>query len=446
MIQKYLPTEAQTKQHAMLESKGTAHGKHFDLQPLLDALKTYVDNAEKWNWTQRAEQWGKKVGGAQKLLPVHVVNEYCRSDRSFDPCPAEWKSALPRTRAVEFYDGSKWVKGEFFTPPNSYDVSYDVLGVSFAFYRGGSALERLTSAWARYGDGGRGPRWGRVARDLKSLQALWHARTEQLKSLTDKLALESQDLSVADEKALGQLLKCVAEGDQDQAEALIKKDSKLLLAAGKVTDLSGRTFDNITAFQYALWAMDYHMWTMIQKYLPAEAQAQQFDVLESKGTDHGKHFDLQLLLDALKTFVDNYQPWNTEQSTEYWSKKVGGAQKLLPAHVVNEYCRPDRSFNPCPSEWTSLLPRTRAVEVYGSSKWVKGEWFTSSNSSEALGSSFAFSRAAGQNSSGKRSGGALAAHDLNSLQSLWTARTEQLKSLAESLTAESQSTMQVGVK
>ena len=96
-----------------------------------------------------------------------------------------------------------------------------------------------------------------------------------------------------DAKALAQLLKLVAEGEQDQAEALIKQTPQLLLASGTVTDLSGRTFKNITAFQYALWAMDWHMWTMIKKYLPTEAQAQQLQELETKGTEHGKHFDFK---------------------------------------------------------------------------------------------------------------------------------------------------------
>jgi len=263
---------------------------------------------------------------------------------------------------------------------------------------------------------------------------------------------------VVDEKALGQLLKCVAEGEQDQAEALIKKDSKLLLAAGKVTDLSGRTFDNITAFQYALWAMDYHMWTMVQKHLPAEAQAQQFNVLESKGTAHGKHFDLQPLLDALKTYVDNVAKWNYDQrAVDQWCKKVGGAQKLLPAHVVNEYCRSDRPFDPCPSEWTSPVLRTREVEVYINSKWVKGSWFTPPTYSEALGMSFAFCRAGdavGAASALRPRGlcwlwGAVlggAGADLKSLQALWNARTLQLKLQSDTLVVESQSAMQVGLK
>ena len=47
------------------------------------------------------------------------------------------------------------------------------------------------------------------------------------------------------------------------------------------------------------------MWTMIQKYLPQEAQAEQLQELETKGTAYGKHFSLQGLTDALQTYVDN---------------------------------------------------------------------------------------------------------------------------------------------
>ena len=123
-------------------------------------------------------------------------------------------------------------------------------------------------------------------------------------------------LKPLDEKSvsqLRQLLQYVAEGEQDKAEALIQTDKNLLLYAGTVKDLSGREFKQITAFQYALWAMDWHMWTMIQKYLPKEAQAQQCQELETKGTAYGKHFSLQGLTGALQTYVDNDWGWHYKQ-------------------------------------------------------------------------------------------------------------------------------------
>ena len=91
---------------------------------------------------------------------------------------------------------------------------------------------------------------------------------------------------------LNQLLQFVAAGEQEKAEKLIQKDLRLLLLSGAVKDLSGREFKQITAFQYALWAVDWHMWTMIQKYLPKEDQEIQLRELEIRSTAYGKHFTL----------------------------------------------------------------------------------------------------------------------------------------------------------
>src|SRR4051794_1480736 len=90
------------------------------------------------------------------------------------------------------------------------------------------------------------------------------------------------DMKLVNEKLLNQLLQYVVEGEQDKAEELIKKDKTLLYQAGSVKDLSDREFKSITAFQYALWAFDWHMYTMIQNYLPLEAQITQWQSLEKE--------------------------------------------------------------------------------------------------------------------------------------------------------------------
>jgi serine/threonine protein kinase len=268
-------------------------------------------------------------------------------------------------------------------------------------------------------------------------------------------------LKPLDQKSLSQLqqlLQFVAEGEQSRAEALIQTDKNLLLYAGTVKDLSGREFKPITAFQYALWAMDWHMWTMIQKYLPQEAQAEQLRELETKGTAYGKHFNLQGLTGALQTYVDNAAKWKYDQRAyDQWCKVVGGEQKLLPAHVVNEYCRADRPFEPCPQEWESKLPRTRKMNVWDStqSKTVKGSWFIAPSSKDSLGLNFAFYKhrvsqlwgggllwgscgrplgAEGLGMVGAR-GRTLGRADLRALQSLWKTRTQQLEVLKSQLSS-----------
>ncbi len=439
MIQKHLPREAQAQQLQELETQGTAHGKHSSLQELTDALQTYDDKFDSWNWDQRDDHWIIVVGGAQEELPAHVVNEYCRSDRAFDPCPTEWQTKLQRTREIEVWDRQyKYVKGSWFIAPSPKDA----LGLSSAFLRynyecGPKVMHRVGVAGRVSTEGGldgcslanRG-----VDLDRQALQSLWRTRTQQLDMLSSELQLSSPKQPVTplqstsstdnlestrelemqklkaemeqmklahaqqlaeekrrletekqkgigrlqqqqkkpqaelksrdrekipppqvitpisslsqnrysltapkspikpvDEKALSQLLQYVAEGEQDKAEALIQKDKNLLLHASMVTDLSGREFKQITAFQYALWALDWHMWTMIQKHLPKEAQAEQLRALEMKGTAHGKHFSLQELTDALQVYADNVEKvWNYDQrATDHWCKVVGGAQKKI---------------------------------------------------------------------------------------------------------------------
>src|SRR5690349_11294377 len=79
----------------------------------------------------------------------------------------------------------------------------------------------------------------------------------------------------ASPQAVATFVRLIAEGEQDQAEALLQKDTTLALLPSDVTDLSNRTFKDITGFQYAVWALDWHMWTMIRKYLPNDdARAQ----------------------------------------------------------------------------------------------------------------------------------------------------------------------------
>ncbi len=178
--------------------------------------------------------------------------------------------------------------------------------------------------------------------DSRALQALYNMRQQQLGLLSSQLA-QTSPLSLT---GVEQLLRLVAEGEQDKAEELIKKDNSLLLKVGTVTDLSGREFKQITAFQYALWAWDWHMWTMIRKYLPREAQAQQFQTLDSKGTEHGSRFGIKPLVDAYMVYMQKSdKEWHFDQRADHhWQTVVGGEQRQLPVNILNEFCRPDRSL------------------------------------------------------------------------------------------------------
>jgi len=190
---------------------------------------------------------------------------------------------------------------------------------------------------------------------------------------------------------VAKLLQLIASGEQDQAKAMLEKAPDLLLKSGKVTDPAERSFDNITGFQLAIWALDWHMWEMLLNYLPSEEAAKQFQALEKNGTDHGKQFDLTPLIETLEAFIATYEDPDSDLSDcgEDWCKKVGAKQALLVAHVAQEYCRLDRAFSPLPSFKEDTLPRARHVYA----KWDgPDEWFSLHFAGGKLGQTFAYER------------------------------------------------------
>jgi len=193
------------------------------------------------------------------------------------------------------------------------------------------------------------------------------------------------------------LLKWVAEGNQDSAEKMLKKAPELAFKPGQVTDLAGRTFKGITAFQYAAWALDHKMWKMTLEHSAKGAKgeqeaASQLQALNEDGVDYtnkqGKetkgshHVTWQPLIVALTAYVDRRElsnlhrtlsgafPWNmlmsspeqerlsdkvekfvktltlnpsgqkdplyTQDLDELWKKTIAGLRRELPAHIIPE--------------------------------------------------------------------------------------------------------------
>ncbi len=196
-----------------------------------------------------------------------------------------------------------------------------------------------------------------------SVVAKLPTHTDPLPILTPKVDLKTSST----------FLQLVAEGEQDQAEALLQQSSELALMYGNVTDLSSRTFNGITGFQYAVWALDWHMWTMIRKYLPNDVIREQLQEMASASwvNQYGRSASWQNLIDALQKFLDLCRQKKFQEADICWAREVGGAQCLLPVHVINEYCQTRYSFEPY-RNFSSMaqLPRTRLVERDGR------DWFT----------------------------------------------------------------------
>ena len=189
-----------------------------------------------------------------------------------------------------------------------------------------------------------------------------------------------------DQKAVNQFVQHVALGQQDEAEAMLKQNPRLSLGQGTCTDHAGRTFKDITGFQYALWALDWHMWDMILPYLSSvdsDAAREQFEHQESvtSASGHGARYHYQELLDALQTYIDRfpalYSASNWDELERLWIRGVGGAQSRTVAHVAQEYCHPDRPFDPVPDFTKKPFPRQLKTD--------EGDWWTAKYNNGPLG-------------------------------------------------------------
>jgi hypothetical protein len=263
-----------------------------------------------------------------------------------------------------------------------------------------------------------------IERLRSEIERLTKASEQQEKSYAEKLAGAGWFKAKAEEKEIEiseadkqTFFRHIARGEQDQAEAMLKQQPMLALAKGRFDDISDlrclkkgdafeRVFQHISGWQYAIWAGDIHMCRMIKRCLlespnPAPlidtAKTQYREVRQGVGDfdaeHHRKAFDLTPLIHALKTYVQNYGAWDGEKRRAHWRKVVGGLQRKLPAHVINEYCRPDRAFmvNGGPPDFLDLtLPRVgykNGNEEYGL------DWFlTSVYAKGKLGDAWACAR------------------------------------------------------
>ncbi len=206
---------------------------------------------------------------------------------------------------------------------------------------------------------------------------------------------------------VSKLLHHVAHGKHDAVQLILTDNISLIFKRGKVTDCSGREFENISGFEYALWAMDKHMWAKMIACIPENKEGRkvfaqliaQYNKVNTDGVTYrlnGKtiteqHFDFEnTIIKELQTQVGlinapGYKDWGAIDTQ--WQEGVGGAQKRLPMHIVDEYCS-NEPFHPLP-KFTSQPKSSK--KFYN---WItnKGEdWF---NVDSKLGFRFAIYKGA----------------------------------------------------
>jgi hypothetical protein len=127
---------------------------------------------------------------------------------------------------------------------------------------------------------------------------------------------------------------------------------------------------------------------MLSQYLELHEIKQQLQEMQTKPwcNQYGKEVSWKNLIDALDSCMDmcNKKQWN--EANILWCTNVREAQRLLPAHVVNEYCHPDYSFNSNRNfNEPYSFPRLQTVDT-------GEEWFSVINNSNQIESNFAIYR------------------------------------------------------
>ncbi|CAM4389298.1 MAG: hypothetical protein LEGION0403_FIIPPAGN_02631 [Legionella sp.] len=181
------------------------------------------------------------------------------------------------------------------------------------------------------------------------------------------LSLTSNDIYTTfhPPRLLNALLLSVAHGNQVNAEKILKRYPELLMEKGTLTDYSGRTFKDITAFQYALWALDTrYMCTMMLNCIPQNELGEKIRIslLNQQGeheingvtytlknkTYQEKHYDCEPLVrvwqeyDDARSYIDPIIPMRSRDDiNKDWQELAVG----IPAHFSQHYCDLEHPFN-----------------------------------------------------------------------------------------------------
>jgi len=440
MLTKYIPkinlcTQAQESGHGMWLKD---YGKHVSWQKLINAYNDYILNYKNWTKEQRKSHWCQQVGGAQLILPAHVIQEYFRPDRAFYPCPKFNEAQLPRISLealakiigvdYAYVSGSRHKKGGYMKSPDPINgVGHPkrdrtavkaLLNIRLQQHAElmlkifSEEIYELPKITTNISDTNF-TQITKIQTDNKEhsiVSASQASYSTEIFSDTQQNINEFQDTKTVN-KEIVQLhknlisvelpvnpidlfLKHIVFGCQDKAEIMLMQDPNLATIAGNVTDCAGRKFTQITAFQYVVWALDWHMCNVLKKYLPQKALEEQIQGLQ-QGVwvdEYGAQVSWQNLIDALQNYIDNYNSWTTLECQTVWSQQIGGEQLLLPAHIIQEYCRSDQQFGQYPNFNEILVPR---IDIT-----IHKSWFEN-NKGEKLGNAFARIRGYSTNKDGK---------------------------------------------
>lgn len=191
-------------------------------------------------------------------------------------------------------------------------------------------------------------------------------------------------------KTMEPLITLLLRGNQNQLEAAIKLNPDILKI--KVIIKDGDRRFCMTFFQYALWALDRHMWTMMRKYMSDTEAFEQLTEFENMPHAYGKHFNFDPLIKALSDYLNLEKEMKANEPNtrsyavrqEYYkplrsfiSEHAFPAQRKTVAHVIQHLIDSDPHFFMDRATFKeTTFTRCEKVTVSGEYRILKLNWFS----------------------------------------------------------------------
>ncbi|KTD44714.1 hypothetical protein [Legionella quateirensis] len=161
---------------------------------------------------------------------------------------------------------------------------------------------------------------------------------------------------------LEDLLHYAGFGMRTKAETIFRIYPSLLVWRGKLTDIAKMTYEKITAFEYAVLVKDSYFVRKVVDFLETYHGEDKRELVTNLLEQFDRCFNRERLA-AVNGFIEASDAWRAAFLTRNWPDRdrhfvqdVGESQAKFPAHILQEYCHPTRSFEPTPKFSEAELP------------------------------------------------------------------------------------------
>jgi len=162
------------------------------------------------------------------------------------------------------------------------------------------------------------------------------------------------------QEKLIRLLRCAGFGGRLEAETIFKETPALLLMRGDLTDMPGKSYTDITAFEYVVRAKDVYFFRRVLNFLEPYEGKDKSKIIVDLLAQFNRSFSEDCLA-SISGFNEAYDFWcrrPRHERPEHFVQDLGEAQVHLEAHILQAYCHPTTSFNYNPDFIKNDLPES----------------------------------------------------------------------------------------